>query len=112
MTDLDSLPDGTYTAVEDAVKDGFATVFFERDWDEVGDAMLDAGVLPEAARHADAVLDVTSEASELVDATYPSRAEGDPVGGRTGPLRSDVGAVLVRRRVLISSYPVVSCSFG
>ena len=36
MTELDALADGCYTAVVDSVEDGFATVFFEDDGEEVG----------------------------------------------------------------------------
>ena len=35
MTVID-LPDGTYTAVVDAIEDGLATVFFEQDDEEKG----------------------------------------------------------------------------
>jgi hypothetical protein len=70
MTDVDALADGCYTAVVDSVEDGFATVFFENDEDEVGDAVLDASALPEAARHGDAVLRVTVADGALVGAEY------------------------------------------
>lgn len=70
MTVLDGLPDGSYTAVVDSVEDGFATVFLERDGEEVGDAVLDSTALPEAGRHADAVLDITVADGTLTDATY------------------------------------------
>ncbi|ELZ40409.1 hypothetical protein C472_01833 [Halorubrum tebenquichense DSM 14210] len=39
MTDI-KLPDGEYTAVVDNVEDGLATVFFECDGEEVGNAVL------------------------------------------------------------------------
>jgi len=45
MTEID-LADGAYTAVVDTVEDGLATVFFERDGDDVGNAVLDADRLP------------------------------------------------------------------
>jgi hypothetical protein len=64
------LADGTYTAVVDAIEDGLATVFFERDGDDVGDAVLDADRLPEEGRHADAILDVRIEDGSIVTATY------------------------------------------
>lgn len=67
MTDL---PDGTYTAVVDSVEDGLATVFFERDGDEVAAEMIDADRLPASARHGDAVLSVTVESGDAVDWTY------------------------------------------
>lgn len=58
MTRLE-LADGTYTAVVDSIEDGLATVFFEQDGEEIGDALLDAGELPEDGRHADAILSVS-----------------------------------------------------
>jgi hypothetical protein len=64
------LADGTYTAVVDAIEDGLATVFFERDGDDVGDAVFDADRLPEEGRHADAILDVRIEDGSIVTATY------------------------------------------
>lgn len=69
MTDID-LADGAYTAVVDAIEDGLATVFFEADGDEVGDAVLDADRLPDEGRHADAVLDVRIEDGSIATATY------------------------------------------
>jgi len=75
MTDLDSLPDGEYTAVVDTIEDGLATVFFEQDSEEVGDAVLDMSILPEDAQHADAILSVTIADGNLAEATYdPERA--------------------------------------
>ncbi|QKY17510.1 DUF3006 family protein [Halorubrum sp. CBA1229] len=64
------LADGTYTAVVDAIEDGLATVFFERDGDDVGDAVLDADRLPDEGRHADAILDVRIEDGSIATATY------------------------------------------
>lgn len=76
MTDGIGLPDGEYTAVVDNVEDGLATVFFEADGEDVGDAILDATVLPEEARHADAILSVTVRDGALVHADYrPERTE-------------------------------------
>ena len=69
MTSLD-IPDGAYTAVVDAVEDGLATVFFERDDEEVDDAVVDAETLPEEGRRADAILDVDIEDGQIVTATY------------------------------------------
>jgi hypothetical protein len=66
------LPDGTYTAVIDNVEDGYATVFFERDGDEVGNAVIAAGQFPGDAQHADAVLTVTLSEGEIEEATYKS----------------------------------------
>ena len=58
MTGLADLSDGEYTVVLDAVEDGLATVFFEREGEEVGSAVIDAETLPADARHADAILTV------------------------------------------------------
>lgn len=69
MTDID-LPDGTYTAVVDAIEDGLATVFFEQDNVEKGNAVVDAAVLPESGQHADAILTVTIEDGTILTATY------------------------------------------
>ncbi|MFW6317611.1 MAG: DUF3006 family protein [Halorubrum sp.] len=69
MTDVE-LPDGEYTAVVDNVEDGLATVFFERDGEEAGDALLEASRLPSDARHADAILSVTLSGGEIASATY------------------------------------------
>jgi len=71
MTRID-LADGTYTAVVDAIEDGLATLFFERDGDEVGDAVLDADRLPDEGRHADAILRVRIEDGAIATATYDS----------------------------------------
>ena len=70
MTDIDALADGCYTAVVDSVEDGVATVFFEDDGEEVGNAVLDASAVPEAARHADAILRVTVVDGALVGCEY------------------------------------------
>lgn len=76
MTGIDSLSDGTYTAVVDSIEDGLATVFFEQDEQEVGHAVLDAATLPTAARHADAILAVTIVDGDLADAEYkPAETE-------------------------------------
>lgn len=69
MSALD-LADGTYTAVIDSIEDGLATVFFEQDGVEVGDAVLDADELPEEGNHADAILSVTVEDGEVVEWDY------------------------------------------
>ena len=69
MTSLD-IPDGAYTAVVDTVEDGLATVFFERDDEAVGDAVIDAETLPEEGRRADAILDVDIEDGRIATATY------------------------------------------
>ncbi|MEF8857223.1 MAG: DUF3006 family protein [Haloplanus sp.] len=77
MTDVDVLDDGCYTAVVDSVEDGFATVFFERDGEDVGNAVLDASTLPEDARHDDAILRVTITDGELSEAVYDPERTGD-----------------------------------
>ena len=64
------LADGEYTAVVDSIEDGLATVFFERDGDEVGDAVIDADRLPDEGRHADAILDMRVEDGSIATATY------------------------------------------
>ncbi|EMA64361.1 DUF3006 family protein [Halorubrum kocurii] len=69
MSDI-GLPDGEYTAVVDGVEDGLATVFFERDGEEVGNAVLEAARLPSDARHADAVLAVTLSGGRIEAASY------------------------------------------
>lgn len=70
MTGLDTLSDGEYTAVVDSIEDGLATVFFERDGEEVGNAVLDPTQLPDGGRHADAIFSVTIVNGEIGTATY------------------------------------------
>lgn len=75
MTSID-IADGAYTAVVDTVEDGLATVFFERDGDEVGNAVLDADRLPDEGRHADAILKMRIKDGSIATATYkPDRTE-------------------------------------
>jgi len=69
MSDID-LPNGKYTAVVDKIEDGLATVFFERDGDEMGNAVLDASELPSDAQHADAILSVTLSEGDIESASY------------------------------------------
>ncbi|WP_144923067.1 DUF3006 family protein [Halorubrum salsamenti] len=69
MTDID-LADGEYTAVVDTVEDGLATLFFERDGAEVGNAALDVDRLPDKGRHADAILQVQIENGSIATAIY------------------------------------------
>ncbi|CDK38655.1 hypothetical protein DM2_584 [Halorubrum sp. DM2] len=70
------LPDGEYTAVVDNVEDGFATVFFERDGEEAGNAVLEASRLPPDGRHADAILSVVLSEGRIEAATYkPEQTE-------------------------------------
>jgi len=69
MTEL-PLTDGLSTAVIDSIEDGLATVFFEQDGTEVGDAVLDADDIPENGRHADAIFSVTVEDGAVVEWEY------------------------------------------
>jgi len=73
MSDIE-LPNGEYTAVVDTIEDGLATVFFERDGDEVGNAVLDASELPSDAQHADAILSVTLSDGDIESASYNPEA--------------------------------------
>jgi len=73
MSNID-LPNGEYTAVVDAIEDGLATVFFERDGEEVGNTVLDASELPSDAQHADAVLSVTLNDGNIESASYNPEA--------------------------------------
>jgi len=70
MADIQALADGTYVAVVDSIEDGVATVFFEDDGDEVGNAVVDAAALPADGRHADAVLSVTVVDGDPVEWSY------------------------------------------
>lgn len=67
---VQDLKDGSYTAVVDSIEDGLATVFFEQDSAEVGNAVLDAADLPKEGRHADALFSVTVEGESVVEWTY------------------------------------------
>jgi hypothetical protein len=71
------LPDGEYTTVVDAVEDGLATVFFEQDDEEKGNAVIDADTLPESSQHADAILSVTIEDGTVRTATYQPEETAD-----------------------------------
>lgn len=77
MTDVDDLPDGTYTVVVDSIKDGLATVFLEEDGSELADAVIDGSVLPEAGRHADAVFTVTVTDGTLSEWQYEPETTTD-----------------------------------
>lgn len=75
MTDIE-LPDGEYTAVVDNIEDGLATVFFERDGEEVGNAVLEASQLPSDGQHADAILSVVLNGGHIESASYkPEQTE-------------------------------------
>ena len=69
MTTID-LPDGEYTAVVDSIEDGLATVFFEQDGDEVGNAVIDPGELPADGQHSDAILKVFILDGSISSAEY------------------------------------------
>ena len=69
MSDID-LPNGEYTAVVDTIEDGLATVFFERDGEDVGNAVLESSQLPSDAQHADAILSVTLTDGHIESASY------------------------------------------
>lgn len=70
MSDFETLSDGEYTAVVDAIEDGLATVFVEQDGEEVGDAVIAAERLPDDARHADAILTVEITEGEVSRMSY------------------------------------------
>lgn len=75
MTTID-LPDGEYTAVVDSIEDGLATVFFEQDGEEVGNAVIDPEELPADGQHADAILRVELRDGAIFSAQYqPNRTE-------------------------------------
>ena len=70
------LPDGEYTAVVDSVEDGLATVFFERDGEELGNAVLEVSGLPSDGQHPDAILSVTLGGGRIESVSYdPERTE-------------------------------------
>ncbi|MFC7076179.1 DUF3006 family protein [Haloarcula halophila] len=69
MSETIALDDGTYTAVVDTIEDGFATVFFERDGAEVGNAVLEEAAMPEAAGQ-DAIFSVEIESGSITDWAY------------------------------------------
>jgi hypothetical protein len=70
MTKIDTLSDGTYTAVVDRIEDGLATVFVEQEGEEITGITIKASTLPEIGRHADAVFTVRITDGEIVDWTY------------------------------------------
>jgi len=72
MPDVE-IPDGTYTAVVDSIEDGFATVFFEYDGEEIGDAVFDVTKLPDVGRHADAIFSITVESEDIIEWEYRER---------------------------------------
>lgn len=70
MSGLDTLEDGTYTAVIDSIEDGKATVFFEQDGTELASAVLPATDLPTRGRSADSILEIQIENGTIVNWTY------------------------------------------
>ena len=71
------LPNGAYTAVVDTIENGLATVFFEQEGVEKGNAIVDADTLPESGQHADAILSVTIEDGAIQTATYEPEQTAD-----------------------------------
>lgn len=63
------IPDGTYTAVVDRIEDTLATLQLEDD-DHLYNLVVGEEELPEDARHQDAILSLSLEDEEIVDATY------------------------------------------
>jgi len=70
MSGIERLADGTYTVVVDAIEDGQARLFIEQAGEEIGDAIVSADWLPEAGRHADAILVATISDGALVEVRY------------------------------------------
>jgi len=70
MSGLEELTDGTYTVVVDAIEDSRARLFIEQDGEEVGDAVVPVSQLPEAGRHADAILVMTISDGVLAALRY------------------------------------------
>ena len=62
-------PDGDYTAVVDRIEDALATLEVSGDDDRYS-LVVDEKTLPETARHADAVLDITVVDEELTAVEY------------------------------------------
>ncbi|MDB2243117.1 hypothetical protein DJ79_16875 [Halorubrum ezzemoulense] len=71
MTTID-LPNGEYTAVVDSIEDGLATVFFEQDGEEVGNAVVEPDELPSDGQHADAILEVEIRDGAVYSSQYQS----------------------------------------
>jgi hypothetical protein len=71
------LPNGAYTAVVDTIEDGLATVFFEQEGVEKGNAVVNVEILPESGQHADAILSVTIEDGTIQTATYEPEQTAD-----------------------------------
>lgn len=78
---MTQIPDGTHAAVldrfEDTRESRVAVLVVEGEERPLGDLLVDPGELPEAARHQDAVLEVTIEGGELREATYEERETSD-----------------------------------
>jgi hypothetical protein len=70
------LDDGAYTAVVDSIEDELATIFYERDGEDVASEVREATDLPEDGRHADALCSVEVSDGDVVDWTYePERTQ-------------------------------------
>lgn len=65
--------DGTYRAVLDRIEDGLAVLEVDTDGD-LCELVVDIDHLPEDARQRDAVLEVTLDGGEVVDANFEPRA--------------------------------------
>ena len=63
------IPDGHYTAVVDRIEDALATLEVSGDDDRYS-LVVDEETLPDAARHADAVLQITLVNDELAAVEY------------------------------------------
>lgn len=68
------IPDGTYTAVVDRLEDGVATLQIETGEESIEELILDAEQLPEAGRHADAVLSVELREQAATAISYDAAA--------------------------------------
>ncbi len=68
---MTTLEDGRYTAVIDRFEDDQAVLLIEDDTGSlVGEAVVDQAVIPEPARHPDAVLTVELEDGEVLTGEY------------------------------------------
>ncbi|MFC7070483.1 DUF3006 domain-containing protein [Halobaculum lipolyticum] len=73
MDGSDALADGEYTAVIDRFEDDLAVLEVETE-DGLRQLVVERDELPEDARHADAVVEVTTESGVLVEAVYDEAA--------------------------------------
>ncbi|MFC5972923.1 DUF3006 domain-containing protein [Halomarina salina] len=90
----DGPADGDYVAVLDRFEGDLAVLLLEADEETVGDVSISVERLPEAAHHTDAVLHVTVEDGDLVDARYDedeTEARADRVQSRFDRLSRRLG---------------------